>query len=1092
MSSRIRRVDRLADRFEAAWRAGQSVRIEDYLAEVGEDDRSAVLRELLVVEMQLRSEQGDQWEQDEYRQRFPTAPRDVSAAFVLAEDNGGATSGIRSGVRDDWHSWGSSSGLLGHVSGTDRPDETAVDDRQPVPRFGRFELIERLGAGGFGTVWKAQDTVLKRMVALKIPRASRAYHGDASHLLREARSAARLKHPAVVQVFDAGVENGVAYICSEYVAGHSLRQHLQQGKLTHRRAAEICRQIAEALVHAHEMGIVHRDLKPGNILLDEAGNAYVADFGVAKTEEWDAPAGQTVGTAGYMAPEQASGRNDEIDGRADIYSLGVILYEMLTERRLFSPGSCRPAAEVRGVEAPLRRFGKDAPRDLQAICAKCLRPSPAERYQTAGALAAEFDQFLRGDPVAARPLWFPQRLIRWVKRRPATAAWTALSLVLLAAMVVLAAVGYRHTAQALEEAEAHLYFHRVISADRAWRANDMTQFHRMLEECPPGLRHWEHGFLRDLPNATALDLQSAGGSVAFHPHDLQLATGGGPDQRLKFWHADTGERQAALFGHHSHIMGIDYSRDGYWVATAGGHDRTATLWRVAHRKRTRVYQGHTDTVVKVRFLPDSRRLITVAQDKTLRFWDIESNEPLSQIELDSEHVRGLTVNGDGTLVAACLELDSLSAKICVWDIESRELVWELPVAFRTAGLAFSPDGPYLAVAIGRDSLRIWDIASRTIVREYPCSAASGAYVAYSGDGQRIAVSCWDGTVAVFDTGTGQQVLTLRGHEGQVREIALSARGEKIAFGTSENRVHVHNMPAEQGMGILQGHEGRVVDLAFVPATSWLVSASLDGSVRIWDAATHRELHVLARGANPVRCVSASPDGQMVAAGGAEGWLRIWDVPSGQLRWQLPGDGNPVWGLAFHPDGRELVSVSSSGLLICWDVGTGKALRLSEIDCCPRRRIVFSTDGKWLAVVAKGKSVRVLSTSTFCEKWRFTHEADTRSVAFTHDGQLATTTNDGTVSLWNLATGRIEWSLPGVQKMREADLVFHPDGSRFVLLRGGQDLTLWDYRYRQRLLTLREHADLSGHAVRFSSDGAYLATPRIDGSICIWQSPNGHD
>jgi WD40 repeat protein len=127
-----------------------------------------------------------------------------------------------------------------------------------------------------------------------------------------------------------------------------------------------------------------------------------------------------------------------------------------------------------------------------------------------------------------------------------------------------------------------------------------------------------------------------------------------------------------------------------------------------------------------------------------------------------------------------------------------------------------------------------------------------------------------------------------------------------------------------------------------------------------------------------------------------------------------------------------------------------------------------------------------------ERGEFEHEADTRSVAFTHDGKLATTTNDGAVSLWNLATGRVEWRLPGAQKMKEVDLVFHPDGSRFAICRGGQDLTLWDYRYRQRLLTLREHADLSGHAVRFSSDGTYLAAARIDGSICIWQSPDGHD
>ncbi len=1087
-------LDRLADRFEAAWRAGQAVRIEDYLSDVPEGDRSALLRGLLVLEMQLRSERGELWRRDEYRQRFPDAPHAVSAAFVLVQ--GHLTKNSRTGTAslEQRCRSGSSSGCLEYVSGTDRPNDTAVEAPQFVPRLGRFELIERLGAGGFGTVWKAQDTVLKRWVALKIPRAGRLPDGDASLLLREARNAARLKHPAVVQVFDSGVQDGVAYIASEYVAGQSLRQHLREHRLTDRRAAEIGCRIAEALAHAHDMGIVHRDLKPGNILLDEAGNAYVADFGVAKTEDWDAPAGRMVGTVGYMAPEQAAGHSDQVDSRADIYSLGVILYEMLTQRRLFPARAAEQTAKVDGTEVPVGSLAKHAPRDLQAICLKCLRTSIGERYPTAAALAADLNRFLRGEPVAARPLWWPQRLIRWARRRPAIAASTALCLLLLAGMVIVAAVGYRNTTQALQEAEAHLYFHRVIAAARAWDANDMIQFYRLLEECPPALRGWEHGYLAGLPHATGWVRHPAGGSVAFHPNAPQIATGGGSDQRLKLWDAETGERLSAFFRHRSHILGIDYSRDGRWLATAGGHDQTAVLWRVDDRRAVRVYRGHTDAVVGVRFLPDNRRLVTVSRDGTLRFWDVEADDPLFSIEFDAQRVSGLTVNADGTLVALCLGLDDRSAKIVVWDTATRERVWELTVSNRTAGLAFGSGEPYLAVATARDALRVWDVTSGALVQTYPCVPAAGPFVAYSADGRRIAVNCWDNSVSVFDTQTAQQVRTLRGHDGRICEIAISSCGEKIAFGTSENRVYVHELATDQGAGILRGHTGRVVDLAFVPRSSLLVSCSFDGTVRVWDAESSRPLHVLAREATLMLGVDASSDGTTVAAGDESGWIRVWDVHSGQLRLQWVADGNPVSGLAFHPDGRRLVSSNPQGRLTFWDVRTARALGTLDAPFGRRRRLGlnFSPCGKWLAVMTREPSVRIFSTKTYEQHWSFEHEASTRSVTFHHDGLVAITTNDGAAHFWDLSTGSLAWQLPPTAELRDADLVFHPDGSRFVICRGGQDISLWDYPHRQPLITLREHARVAGFAVRFSEDGTYLATPLTDGSICVWRSPKMPD
>lgn len=503
-----RKIDELCTEYERSWSRGSPPRLDEFLFRMATAARPILLRQLLEVELDCRrrTQLTDNAEAliaeypqlaDDLRPALGERQRSLEATreAVLADPQPGQVPVYGQGLRIrcphcfnqveiipdaplgeiECPSCGTHFSVVGD-------DGSESQDLQAITTIGHFELLCRIGMGGFGTVWKARDVLLGRIVALKIPRKAGLSAREAEKFIREAQAAAHLSHPNIVQVYEVGRDGDRVFIASELVRGAPLASFLKEHRFSVREAAELTRCVALALDHAHGAKVIHRDLKPHNIMLDDQRQPHIVDFGLAKQETNSITMtvdGQVFGTPTYMSPEQARGEGRSADQRTDIYSLGVVLYELLTGEVPFR-GSQQMLIHQILNDDPIspRKLNGQVSRDLETICLKCLEKRPANRYSSALLLADDLARYLGGLPIYARPISTLERAMRWCRRHPARATASA--------MIGLLAVGgpmlawheaYQRHTLAVRESERHRLIERLTEErDRlASRQTDVDQ-----------------------------------------------------------------------------------------------------------------------------------------------------------------------------------------------------------------------------------------------------------------------------------------------------------------------------------------------------------------------------------------------------------------------------------------------------------------------------------------------------------------------------------------------------------------------------------------------------------------------------------------
>jgi serine/threonine-protein kinase len=412
-------IDIVCDAYEQSWRSGANPKITAFLTGFEGASRDSLVAELLLLDCELHTQNSKIKTPEYYLSEFP----EFASVIARVDFPAVSTKPVKA-----------------------KPNSSPNDNR-----FAHFELLERLGEGASGTVWKAHDTSLRRLVALKLPHFQSLSEAERARFRREGRACAQLHHPNIVALYQVGEEEGRCYISSELIEGWNLRDWLvMRGRLNHVEAVRLVTQLADALQHAHEQGVIHRDIKPANVLLDHQGMPHVTDFGLARWADQSltlTKEGHVLGTPAYMSPEQARGEVISVDRRTDIYGLGAIFYELLTGRPPFEGEMASVMQRVKDLDPPApKKIDTKIPRDLETICLKAIQKSPSDRYSSMQAFRDDLQRYLGGEPIAARRTGFVGRSIRVVKRHKLLTGLLAACLLAtgaLAAVILLAEKNYR-------------------------------------------------------------------------------------------------------------------------------------------------------------------------------------------------------------------------------------------------------------------------------------------------------------------------------------------------------------------------------------------------------------------------------------------------------------------------------------------------------------------------------------------------------------------------------------------------------------------------------------------------------------------------
>ncbi len=1017
------------------------------------------------------------------------------------------------------------------------------------PEIEGYRITAPLGEGAMGTVWRAEHLSTHQEVAIKLM--SAAVFGSEKARLRferEVELAARLKHPNIARVYDSGIHRGVYFYAMELVEGVRLDDYVRCNKLARRDVMRLMRTVSEAVQHAHRHGVIHRDLKPANILVTGDGTPFVLDFGLARVsaEGQDAHVsahtreGDLAGTIPYMSPEQAAGKID-LNTRTDVYALGVILYELLLNRlpRDMSGGTWSvlrrlPEQEVIRPTAVDRRLDGE----LESLLLKALALCQAERYESAGDLADDIDNYLEGEPLSAkRPTtwYFLRKKVKKYRGRVAVAAAFILTLIGMAVFSYVRVTRERNRAVAAEKeatkqrtiaererdsaeeqrrkavaaknaearqrkrAEKETYRYAIAEADRLSRRHTFAEARTVLETTNPRLRGFAYGHLlcrskmRDITRLQTLEGPSnTVHALAFSPDGTRLATGT-EDEAVTLWDMTAG-REIATLRHPGTVKTVAFSPDGRHLASGSsgsfkeGAENIVKLWDVTAATAVRTMRGHTDPVNAVAFSPDGRRLASGSWDKTVKIWDVNSGKELQTLAGHSYGVFSVSFSPDGGHLAS----GSFDDTIMLWDTVTGRKTAVL--RGHTGGvrcLAFSPDGKRLASGSADGTVKLWNpVAGREIMtlRGHGNTVLS---VAFSPGGERLASGGEDATIRFWDTATGEELTTLTGHTDSVNAVAFAPDGNRLASGSADETVMFWDTARTNETVTLAGHGNEVNAVAFSPDGRRLASGSSDHTIKLWDPALGTEINTLTGHGDAVFAVAFSPRGDLLASCGGDGTIRLWAADTGGEIRSFRGRAQPT-AIAFSPDGNRLASGHWNKTVVIWNTATGEKAAILDGHTDTVYAVAFSPDGRYIASGCGNDAVKLWDVNTGEEVLTLKGARWIRSVAFSPGGERLAAASSwyNTVTLWDTTTGQKLRTLSG-HTSTVCSVVFSPDGQRLASGSFDKTIGIWDADAGKKMMILTGHA-AEVHSVAFSPDGRRLASGDSKGTVKIWNTQSDAD
>jgi WD40 repeat protein/serine/threonine protein kinase len=1095
-------VDRVCDQFEHLLRSGQRPCIEDVLAGVPPGCRTALLRELLTLELVYRRLGGERPEPGEYHQRFPEDHANIADTFATLPDHGERTApSVTKAVEQP-------SDATGAPPSTE--DSGAVADRAAhaigamSSWSGRFRVLRFHDRGALGEVFIARDDELKREVALKQIRDEHADDAQRrARFLVEAEITGGLEHPGIVPVYGLGHhENGRPFYAMRFVKGENLREAVSrfheadsdperdpgERGLALRRLLGRFLDVCNAVAYAHSRGVLHRDLKPGNVLLGPFGETLVVDWGLAKlvsrTETGLPSDGSTLlpgsgsavegtlpdtilGTPGYMSPEQAAGEHDRLGPRSDVYSLGSTLYYLLTGRSAFPDReSTRILEKTCRGEFPSPRAAKpDVPRGLEAICLKAMALQPADRYDSPRALADDVEHWLADEPIVARPERPQERLARWTRRhrnwvRSALAALLLVSVISIIAALLVNKARMRANEDRLKAARfaSILAFEKGSQlAQQGELDSGLLWLARALVLAPTendlALQHSIRANLGAWSDAFGATLKS------LFPVDL------GADHKL-----DLRDRNGAP---------VALSADARVVAIASG--RTAKLWRTDDGSPIGGPLVHQAAITQVAFSPDGRTVLTASEDGTARLWRASLRPPARS---PREHQ---------TLGQPMIHRGPIGA------------------------VAFSPDGRTVITASDDKTARIWSAADGTpdgpaLVHPGPVTA-----VAVSPDGAMILTGCSDKTVRFWSATLGEPIEPSIVHGVEITGVAFSPDGRlaliadpfSVEVRTSSSTRHLEFLTLIENLEFASfDARGRSLFVVSSPRNDLIRSpegdfraVNSDRTVHQWSTAP---AHRIGRDQTYPRSAAAlaiTPDCETVLTMGKDRFVRVWSrdrapalgldsedlVATGPDPDQTERRAGAIVTMAFSRDGRTLVTGTDTGTAQLWDTELGQPIGKPMIHPGPLRAAVFGPDARTVVTISENMG-QLWSTSDGKPLGQsFFHDAQITAVAFSPDGTiLITGSNDRTARSWSatdgLAAGHVLEHPEAVSAV-----AFSPDG-RTILTRSGAVAQLWNAADARAIGRPLAHPGRV-IACHFSPDSRTILTAGQDGTARLWSTAN---